>query len=236
MPPLFFQGQVTQSPRLGYECCCVTGLCLAACSGSDALGGPGEGMARMGIPVWGGMLGIGHSQVPAQDSGGSRDRGAWAGFDGPCGRRGARGQARAWWDIPDDLLWAETPIPAPFWGCQAQAGSRGTGGNLSHCPTGLLPEPPYTASNCPHLSWLWTCFQQPSKYSSCNPNPFKPPHPKTSSPCRRVLQKAKNFPAAPLWEHKSYKSYNHKSRTSWHSIPVPCQNIIWDISLGTGRA
>lgn len=48
------------------------------CSGSDALGGLGEGMPSVGIPGWGVVLGIGNSQAPAQDSGGSGDRGAWA--------------------------------------------------------------------------------------------------------------------------------------------------------------
>lgn len=51
-------------------------------------------------------------------------------------------------------------------------------------------------SNCPHLSWLWTCFQQPSKYSSCNPNPFNPPQ--NQQPLQEDLAKGKNLPVAPV--------------------------------------
>lgn len=58
------------------------------------------------------------------------------------------------------------------------------------------------------------------------PKPLQPPQ--NQQPLQEGLAKGKNLPAAPVGDHI-------KQRQQCHSIPVPCQNPIWDISLGTQR-
>lgn len=167
MPPLFFQGQVTQSAQLGYECCCVTGLCLAAPSWSGALGGAWGGDAQDGHPRVGlGCWGLGTARLLPRTVVATATEVLGYGFDGPCGQRGACGQARAQWDIPDTVCCGlKPPSQLPPGDPRAGWESGGTV-SLGSC------QDHHTASNCPHLLRLWTCFQQPSKYSSCNPNSF----------------------------------------------------------------
>ena len=140
-----------------------------------------------------------------------------------CGHSGARGRARAPWDIPDAVCCGLKPsIPAPSWGLLGPGGQqRRRQGNQGTVPPGLCQDhrtqhPTVLISHgfghaFSNLQSM-TNSATPETHAPCNPNPCKPP--KTSSRCSGVLQKAKTTRWLPLWDH---------TNQSWqcHGIPVP---------------
>lgn len=92
--------------------------CFRGSWGGDAQ----DGHPRVGLGCWG--LGTARLLPGTAVAAGTEVLGH--GFDGPCGQRGAHGQARAQWDIPDTVCWRLNSLSQLPPGCpRARWGSGG---------------------------------------------------------------------------------------------------------------